>query len=659
MKTTKPNFSTEAMSLPGPILITGAGGFVGAHLYKALLGLRSDVFGTTRLVDSWRLNALGVSSSIQIDLTEKVQLHALLNRIQPKTVFNLAAYGAYSHQTLVDLTYGVNIGVVETLSDWCAKNSSILIQTGSSSEYGANCMAPLEMDKAEPNSRYAVSKLAATNLIAHLAVSTGLIAAVVRLYSVYGPLEDPTRLVPTLMREGLNGELPEFASQEVTRDFVYIDDVVDALIKVAAHLSKHNRYEIFNVATGVATSMTEVADATKFIFKIDKSPTFVSNFRSWDLNNWFGNAEKIKNLVGWEYSVKFVDGMKEIIDWYRLENRAVLLDRALVTESGANKSKKLSIIIACYRDEPAISEMHERLTRVLSESNLKYEIIFVNDCSPDNSLETIRKISESDSNVIGVNHARNFGSQAAFLSGMTVAAGDACVLMDGDLQDPPELITEFIKRWRDGFDVVYGVRVTREAPWFMQIAYKFFYRILAAVSSFNVPKDAGDFSLIDRSVMNSMLAFPERDIFLRTSRAYSGHKQCGVDYTRPERPYGVSTNNLFKNIAWAVKGVLSVSKKPLTYMSVAGVCLFMITSIALLVQILVKVFAPESAPPGAVTTILISMFFGSINLLGISIVGEYVGRVLEEVRGRPRFIVKSSIKNGIEQLSSRIDTTDR
>ena len=654
---TKPNFLAEALSLPGPIFITGAGGFVGAHLYNALLGLRSDVFATTRSDNSWRLKALAVTRSIQIDLTDKNQLTSLLDRLQPKTVFNLAAYGAYSHQTLVDLTYEVNIGVVETLSDWCVKNGSILIQTGSSSEYGTNCAAPLETDRAEPNSRYAVSKLAATNLIAHLAASTGLIAAVVRLYSVYGPLEDPTRLVPTLVRKGLKGDLPEFASQEVTRDFVYIDDAVDALIKVAAHLSKHNRCDVFNVATGVATAMTEVAQAAKSVFEIEASPTFVSNFRSWDLNNWFGNAEKIKNLVGWQYSEKFAAGLKKTTDWYRREKCEALLDPALVTESGADKTKTLSIIIACYRDEPAIPEMHERLTRVLSEPNLKYEIIFVNDCSPDNSLEAIRKISELDSNVTGINHARNFGSQAAFLSGMTVAVGDACVLMDGDLQDPPELITQFISKWRDGFDVIYGVRVTREAPWFMQVAYKFFYRILAAISPFHVPRDAGDFSLITRPVIDSMLAFPEREIFLRTSRAYSGHKQCGVDYIRPERPYGVSTNNLFKNIGWAMKGILSVSKKPLTYISVTGICLFGMTSIALVVQLLVKIFAPESAPPGAVTNILISMFFGSINLLGISIVGEYVGRILDEVRGRPRFIIKSSTKDGIEQLSPRIDTT--
>ena len=652
-------FSAEALSLPGPILITGAGGFVGAHLYKALVEARGDVFGTTRMADSWRLNTLGLSDSLQIDLTNKGQFVALLNQIQPRTIFNLAAYGAYSHQNLVDLTYEVNIGVVETLSEWCVKNGSILIQTGSSSEYGTNCVAPLETSIAEPNSRYAVSKLAATNLLAHLFKREGLVSAVVRLYSVYGPLEDPTRLVPTLVRSGLNGKLPEFASQGVTRDFVYIDDAVDALIKVGAHLSEHRHYEVFNVATGVATSMTEVANVTKSLFKIDQNPVFVSNFRSWDLNNWFGNAEKIQSVVGWKCSTTFEVGLKKTADWYDLEKHSVLLDRELITGSGSEKPKKLSVIIACYRDEPAILEMHERLTKVLKESNLKYEIIFVNDCSPDNSLDVIREISKDDINVTGINHARNFGSQAAFLSGMTVALGDACVLMDGDLQDPPELIAQFISKWKDGFDVVYGVRVTREASWYMKVSYKFFYRILAAVSPFYVPRDAGDFSLITRPVINSMLAFPERDIFLRTSRAYSGHKQCGVDYVRPERPYGVSTNNLLKNIGWAVKGILSVSKKPLTFMSVAGVSLFVLTSIALVGQLLLKVLAPESAPPGVVTSILISMFFGSINLLGISIVGEYVGRVLEEVRGRPRFIVKSLTTNGIEQISPRIDKTGR
>jgi len=653
------DFSADVLSLPGPILVTGAGGFVGSHLLKNLIEIRDDVFGTTRTSDSWRLKALGISSSIEINLTDKVRLRALLENIQPKVVFNLVAYGAYSNQNVIGLTYEVNIGVVETLSEWCASNNSILIQAGSSSEYGTNCAAPLETDCCLPNSRYAVSKLAATNLLAHLSDSTGLVSAVIRLYSIYGPLEDPTRLVPTLIRNGLNLELPEFASQEITRDFVYVDEAVRAFVKVGVHLSKNQMFEIFNVATGVPTSMAEVANSAKSLFGIGRAPIFRDNFRKWDLSNWFGNAGKIKSVVGWTYSVQFIDGLKRTVDWYKEKELENLLDPSFVTKSGDEGLRKISIVIACYRDEPAIPEMHNRLTKVLTKLDVNYEIIFVNDCSPDNSLDVIRKISATDAKTIGINHARNFGSQSAFLSGMTLATGDACVLMDGDLQDPPEIISEFVKKWRDGFDVVYGVRVDREASWLMRVAYKLFYRVLSAVSPFHVPRDAGDFSLIDRVVMNSMMAFPERDIFLRTSRAYSGHKQCGVDYVRPERPYGASTNNFFKNVGWAVKGVLSVSKKPLTYMSLCGIGLFFIASTALVVQLLVKVFAPNSAPPGAVTTILVSMFFGSINLFGISIVGEYVGRVLEEVRGRPRFIVSSLISGGVEHPSSRIDSTDR
>ena len=146
----------HASSLPGPILITGAGGFVGAHLYSTLLKLRVDVLGVAHSKDSWRLKALGIESSVHFDLTDQNQLKKVLNELKPATIFNLAAYGAYPHQTSPELTYAVNLGVVETLAAWCTVSGSILIQTGSSSEYGTNCSGPLETDKEEPNSRYAV-----------------------------------------------------------------------------------------------------------------------------------------------------------------------------------------------------------------------------------------------------------------------------------------------------------------------------------------------------------------------------------------------------------------------------------------------------------------------------------------------------------------------
>jgi len=655
-------------TLPGPILITGSGGFIGSHLYSTLLKSRKDVYGTTSSVDQWRLKALDITEMIQVDLTNIQSLKYVLDRLKPKTVFNLAAYGAYSYQQIVDTTYKINLEVVDSLAQWCIGNSALLIQAGSSSEYGTNCSAPLESDIPRPNSRYAVSKLAATNLLEFLSESQGLRTAVARLYSVYGPLEDPTRLIPTLIRSGLRGELPEFSPREITRDFLYVDDAVEGLISIAGYLNVVQKFEIFNLCSGVATKMIDVAEVAISYFSIKTSAVFVDDLRSWDLKNWFGNSDKASTLANWKSSTKFSDGFIRAVHWYMQDNNRQLLSqefsnlgRYVSLKDSAdlyltrNSDNRLSIIIACYRDELAITEMHNRLTSVLSKAGVNYEVIFVNDCSPDNTAEVIRLISGSDQHVIGINHARNFGSQAAFLSGMTIATGDACILMDGDLQDPPEVIASFIDKWREGYDVVYGVRIVRESPILMQFAYKAFYRLLSSVSSFYVPRDAGDFSLISRPVMNAMLAFGERDAFLRTSRAYVGHRQCGVEYVRPKRPYGASTNNIAKNIGWAIKGVISVSKKPLTYLSISGLVLSVLAFLGLVLQLVLKLFVPSSAPPGAVTIILISAFFGSINLLGISVVGEYVGRILEEVRGRPRFISRSLSRNGKEVMSQRID----
>ena len=159
-------------------------------------------------------------------------------------------------------------------------------------------------------------------------------------------------------------------------------------------------------------------------------------------------------------------------------------------------------MIACYRDAPAVPQMHERLTKVFETLGVDYEIIFVNDASPDDAREVLGELAARDHHVVVVNHARNFGSQSAFTSGMAIATGDAVVLLDGDLQDPPELIADFYARWLEGFDVVYGIRVQREASWPMRIAYKLFYRVFQRLSYVRVPVDAGDFSLIDRRVVD-------------------------------------------------------------------------------------------------------------------------------------------------------------
>ena len=290
--------------------------------------------------------------------------------------------------------------------------------------------------------------------------------------------------------------------------------------------------------------------------------------------------------------------------------------------------------------------MVERLENVFNKCQIDYEIILVNDCSPDDSEEVIQQISLRNPHVIGITHSRNFGSQAAFMSGMGISTKNACVLLDGDLQDPPELIEQFIEQWKSGYDVIYGIRVKRDAPFMMQIAYKAFYRLFNKFSFIPMPRDAGDFSLIDRKVVQWLLECKERDLFLRGLRAYVGFKQIGVPYVRPERMFGVSTNNLFKNIMWAKKGILSFSRTPIDMLTTAGFSLVILTIILAIAQVLLRILSPELAPKGLTTVILLIMFFGSFTILSISIVGEYIAKIFEETKQRPSFIRRHIIKNG-------------
>jgi dolichol-phosphate mannosyltransferase len=248
--------------------------------------------------------------------------------------------------------------------------------------------------------------------------------------------------------------------------------------------------------------------------------------------------------------------------------------------------------------------------------------------------------------VIGISHSRNFGSQAAFRSGLELSTKNACVLLDGDLQDPPELIERFVEKWREGYDVVFGRRVKRNAPFYMRFAYKLFYRVFQYFSYLPIPRDAGDFSLLDRRVVRAILRFPERDFFLRGIRAYVGFKQTGVDYVRPERLFGKSTNNLFKNLDWAKKGILSYSYTPLTIISFAGSLLFLASVILAAIQVVLRILFPDLAPKGTTTVILAILFFGSINLFALAILGEYIAKIFEEVKQRPPFVRRSIIRDG-------------
>ena len=307
--------------------------------------------------------------------------------------------------------------------------------------------------------------------------------------------------------------------------------------------------------------------------------------------------------------------------------------------------KKISAIIACYRDEPAVPFMHSRLTSVFKKIGVDYEIIFVNDASPDNARAVLAALAARDPKVIVINHTRNFGSQNAFTSGMQVATGDAVVLLDGDLQDPPELIEQFHAKWLEGFDVVYGVRVKRDATNFLKIAYKAFYRVFRAASYVPMPLDAGDFSLIDRRVVTALNSLPENNRFLRGLRAWVGYRQIGVPYVRPERMFGVTTNNMLRNLGWARKAILSFSYAPLDLITWLALGTVSASFAAILLQIALRLTRPELAPRGFSTIIVLILFVGGIQLLCLAIIGSYLSHIYDEVKRRPAYIVESVVND--------------
>jgi polyisoprenyl-phosphate glycosyltransferase len=304
----------------------------------------------------------------------------------------------------------------------------------------------------------------------------------------------------------------------------------------------------------------------------------------------------------------------------------------------------LSAVVTCYRDEQAIPLMHARLTEVFRALGVPYEIIFVNDGSPDDADSVLRDLTAKDDHVLAVEHSRNFGSQSAFVSGMQIAAGDAVILLDGDLQDPPELIREFYAKWQEGNDVVYGRRGQREGSAWLALCCRIFYRIFRRVSSVPMPLDAGDFSLMDRKVVRELLALPEVDQFLRGLRAWVGFKQVGVDYVRPERRFGHSTHSRLANVWWAKKGIFSFTFAPIEALGYVAAGLTLLAFIAVVCQGVNMVRHPE-LPHGISSIIVLIAFFGSLNLLALALLGEYLSKIFEEAKRRPKFIRKA-IRHG-------------
>ena len=315
--------------------------------------------------------------------------------------------------------------------------------------------------------------------------------------------------------------------------------------------------------------------------------------------------------------------------------------------------QNLSIIIPSYNEEENINEIYERIKKTLIDINIdNFEIIFIDNGSTDKSLEILKKINQNDKKVKIVSFSRNFGYQNAILAGLKYSKNDHVCILDGDLQDPPEIIKDFVAKAKDGYDVVYGIRKKREAKLSKKISYKIFYYFYQKLSEINVPKEVGEFSLMNKKVVNHLINLKENNLFIRGLRTWLGFNQTGVEYNRLERNKGKPKFSFYESFILGLDGIVSFTKVPLRAILILGIFLSGISFFYFLFILITKIlvilgFGIPSwliMPKGLTIMNLIMVTFFSLIVLILGIIGEYIGKIYGEVKSRPRYIVKEFIE---------------
>ncbi len=319
---------------------------------------------------------------------------------------------------------------------------------------------------------------------------------------------------------------------------------------------------------------------------------------------------------------------------------------------------QVNIIVPLFNEEEVFDELIKRLERLIDSSKLSIEVILVDDGSKDSTPLKMRQLALSNAKFHSVILSRNFGHQLALTAGLKyVNATEAVLIIDGDLQDPPELLDEFYDYYKKGYDVVYAVRKKRKESFFKKLAYNWFYRFLKKVSYIDIPLDSGDFSLISTSVVKQMNAMPEESRFLRGMRSWIGFKQIGVEYEREKRFTGDSKYPLSKLIKLGLNGVFNFSEYPIKFISSLGIGIILI-SFVYFVSVIVKKFFFNHVPEGFTALLFMIILFGGIQLLAIGIIGEYILRIFFQVKKRPLFITKERISHKTVQLNEEGESSE-
>lgn len=303
-----------------------------------------------------------------------------------------------------------------------------------------------------------------------------------------------------------------------------------------------------------------------------------------------------------------------------------------------------SIIAPVFNEEGNLEELYRRVRETMESTGEPWELILVNDGSADRSAEIMRRLNAQDGRVKTVEFARNFGHQLAVTAGLDFAAGQAIIVIDADLQDPPSVILQMIGKWKEGYEIVYAVRTERKGEsWFKEFTAKFFYRLIYRITDINIPLDTGDFRLIDAKVAATLNTMRERHRFIRGMTSWIGFKQTGVEYVREERFAG-STHYPFKKMfKFALDAITGFSYFPLQMATYAGFAIAGLSALGAILVIYARLFLASQAFYGQATTLVVVLFLGGIQLITLGIIGEYLGRIYDEVKGRPLYVVRQAL----------------
>ncbi len=475
------------------------------------------------------------------------------------------------------------------------------------------------LDPNESGSPYVKHKLHMEQLVQ----KSGRKYLIFRLPQVLGFGNEPSSLVNFLV-DAIYNEKPFKVWKNAEKNLIDIDDVYDVVKEILSKGTFIN--QIVNIASPLKTPVLELVRVIEIYFKRK------------------ANYELIERPSGVEIDSKsihdiFLD-LKIKFDSKYLERSIHKYYRHLVTAPYL-----LSVVVPTFNEEHGIEEFYRRTKAVLRtlEGRFDHEIIFVNDFSTDLTYQKLEALAEQDSRVKLINFSRNFGNQIGITAGIDYAKGDIAVIIDDDLQDPPEIMINFISYWTRGFKVVYGVRPKRTGVnFFFKLLAKIYYRVIGSLSETKIPNDTGDFRLIDRIVIEKLKLMKEENRYYRGMVAWVGFKQFGCLYDRDKRYAGVSTFSFKKYINFALNGLTSFTDKPLYFSSLIGFLVTISGFILAICFVLRRFFDPTFSIPGWTSLMAVAIFFGGIQLLSIGVVGIYLSKVFREVKGRPLYIIEST-----------------